>query len=149
MSRKPITFSVGSAQDPDITFNRIVALDIMYLNGKPVLHTVDMDTLFHAASFLKSVSTVDNWEAIIRNWAHIYAGFPESMLTDQGAQLMSARFQALTLHFGVDSRHTPIESHSSNILLELYHGHLRRTYEKVRLDYKGIRDELALSCAVL
>jgi hypothetical protein len=149
MARKPITFSVGSAKDPDITFNREVALDIMYLNGRPALHIVDMDTHFHAASFLRSVSTDDVWDAIIRNWANTYAGFPESMLTDQGSQLMSARFKEFALHFGIDVRHTPIESHNSNGLVERYHGPLRRTYEKVRLDYGGISDELALSCAVL
>jgi Reverse transcriptase (RNA-dependent DNA polymerase) len=149
MARKPITFSVGSAKDPDITFNREVALDIMYLNGRPALHIVDMDTHFHAASFLRSVSTDDVWDAIIRNWANTYAGFPESMLTDQGSQLMSARFKEFALHFGIDMRHTPIESHNSNGLVERYHGPLRRTYEKVRLDYGGISDELALSCAVL
>jgi transposase InsO family protein len=149
MARKPITFTVGSASDPDITFNREIALDIFYLRGRPALHIVDLDTHFHEASFLSSVSTDDVWDAILQNWANIYAGFPESILTDQGSQLVSARFAELAVHFGVKVHHTPIvESHNSNGLVERYHGPLRRTYEKVRFEHRGISDELALSCAV-
>jgi len=148
MARKPITFTVGSAKDPDITFNREVALDILYLNGRPALHIIDIDTHFHAATFLRSVSTDDVWDAILRTWVNIYAGFPEHMMTDQGSQLVSARFHELAIHFGVKVDHTPVESHNSNGLVERYHGPLRRTYEKIRLEYKGLSDELALSCAV-
>jgi hypothetical protein len=80
MARKPITFSVGSAIDPDIILNREVALYIIYLNGRQVLHVVDMDMHFQAASYLKSVSTEYVWDSIIRNRKNTNAGFPESML---------------------------------------------------------------------
>ena len=78
----------------------------------------------------------------------MYAGFPENALTDQGSQLISTRFRELALHFGVNFRYVPIESHNSNGLIKRYHGPLRRTFEKIRLSYPGITDELALSCAV-
>ena len=74
MSRKPITFTVGSAKDPDITFNREVAMDIVYLSGRPALHIIDIDTHFHAATFLMSLTTDDVWDAI----CHELPGLPES-----------------------------------------------------------------------
>jgi hypothetical protein len=130
MARKPITFSVGSAIDPEIAFNREVALDTIYLNGRPVLQVVDMDMHFQAASFFKSVSTEEVWDSIIRNRENTNAGLRESMLTDQGSKLMSSGFQERALHFGVDVRLTPIESRISNRLMERYHVPLQRTYEK-------------------
>jgi Reverse transcriptase (RNA-dependent DNA polymerase) len=148
MARKPISFTVGSAKDNEITFNREIAMDIVYLAGKPALHIIDIDTHFQAATFLRSMSTDDVWDAILRSWANVYAGFPEHALTDQGSQLVSPRFKELALHFGINFRYVPIESHNSNGLIERYHGPLRRTFEKVRMEYRGISDELALSCAV-
>jgi hypothetical protein len=118
MARKPITFTVGSASDLYITFNREIALDIFYLRVRPALHIVDINTHFHAASFLRLVSTDDVWDVLLRNWANIYAGFPESILTDQGSQLVSARFAELAVHFEVNVHHTLIESPNSNVLVE-------------------------------
>jgi hypothetical protein len=123
MARKPILFTVVSASDPEITFNREIALDFFSFRSRLALHIVDINTQFHAASFLQSVSTDDVWDAILQNWANIYAGFPESILTDQGSQLVSARFTELAVHFGVNVRHTSIESHNSSGLVERCHAH--------------------------
>jgi hypothetical protein len=82
MARKPITFMVGSASDPDITFNRETSLDIFHLRDRPVLRIVDIDKHFDATSFLCSISTDDVWDALLRNWDNINAGFAESILTD-------------------------------------------------------------------
>jgi hypothetical protein len=89
IARKPITFTVGSASDPHITFNREIALDILYLRGRSALLIVDIDKHFHALSFLRSASTDDIWDALLQNRANIYGGFPESILTDQGSQFVS------------------------------------------------------------
>jgi hypothetical protein len=51
MARKPISFTVGSAKDNEITFNREIAMDIVYLAGKPALHIIDIDTLSRLQSF--------------------------------------------------------------------------------------------------
>jgi hypothetical protein len=65
MARKPISFTVGSAKDNEITLNREIAMDIVYLAGKPALHIIDIDTHFQAATFLRSISTDDVWDAIL------------------------------------------------------------------------------------
>jgi Reverse transcriptase (RNA-dependent DNA polymerase) len=148
IARKPLAFTVGSANDSDITFNRELAMDIVYLSGRPAFHIIDVDTHFQAATFLKSMSTDDVWDSILRSWVNVYAGFPENVLTDQGSQLVSPGFTEHAIHFGVNFRYVPIESHNSNGLIKRYHEPLRRTYGKIKLDYPGITDELALSCTV-
>lgn len=40
----------------DLNFNYSVLIDIMYLDGKPVLYVVDKATAFNAARFLKDIS---------------------------------------------------------------------------------------------
>jgi hypothetical protein len=51
MARKSISFTIGSAKDNEITFNREIAMDIVYLAEKPALHIIDIDTHFLAATF--------------------------------------------------------------------------------------------------
>ena len=40
----------------DHEFNYLVIINVMYLNGKPVLQVVDSTTVFEAARFLKDMS---------------------------------------------------------------------------------------------
>lgn len=46
----------------DLEFNHEIIIDVMYLNGKPVLHVVDGATAFHAGRFLPSMSSKDVWK---------------------------------------------------------------------------------------
>lgn len=43
----------------EIVFNRELAMDLMYLNKKPVLHVIDTATNFQNAVFIRSKSTED------------------------------------------------------------------------------------------
>ena len=43
----------------DVDFNYKIIVDIMYLDGKPVLHAVDAATAFQAGRFLKNMSAKD------------------------------------------------------------------------------------------
>jgi hypothetical protein len=52
------------------------------------------------------------------------------------------------MHFGINIRYVTIQSHNLNGLIERNHDPLRRTFEKVCMNYSGISDNLALSCAV-
>jgi hypothetical protein len=93
------------------------------------------------------MSTDDVWDSILRSWVNVYAGFHD-FLTDQESQLVSPGFTEHAMHFGVNFRYVPIESHNSNGLIERYHEPQRRTYGTIKLDYPGITGELGLSCAV-
>ena len=59
-SRFKVTFGADSVQ-----FNEEVVIDIMYLDGKPVIHLVDTETHFGAARFLSDQSTDTVWSKIV------------------------------------------------------------------------------------
>lgn len=54
LARAPGPFRVAFPPD-EVVFNRTVLLDLMYLDGRSLLHVVDKDTLFGAAGFLVAV----------------------------------------------------------------------------------------------
>lgn len=74
-SSKPQTFKV-SIGTGDIRFNHEVALDIMYLERRPVLHVVDLQTRLRAARFLGKISTDAVWTAFLECWVKTYVGHP-------------------------------------------------------------------------
>lgn len=83
LAKEPSRFRVALPSD-DIVFNRTVLLDIMYLDGKPLLHGKDKNTRFCAAEFLSSGGfTEDVWRASVRCWVIPYVGYSDSMHTDQ------------------------------------------------------------------
>ena len=45
-------------------FNYTVIIDVIYLDGKPVLQVVDSLILFQAAKFLKDISTKTAWDTL-------------------------------------------------------------------------------------
>ena len=93
-SRPPERFRVTSPPD-QIIFNEEVALDLMWLEGKAILHVVDCHTHFNSASALKGHSVEDVWEAFIKCWTSLYTGYPRKLRVDQGSAFTSIRWQRL------------------------------------------------------
>ena len=48
----------------DYKFNYTVIINVMYLDGKPVLQIVDSLILFQAAKFLKDMSVKTTWDIL-------------------------------------------------------------------------------------
>ena len=48
----------------DYEFNYLVVIDVMYLEGKPVLQVVDSATSFGAVRFLKDMSARTTWDTL-------------------------------------------------------------------------------------
>ena len=48
----------------DYNFNFEVIINVIYLNGKPVLQIVDTATSFQAARFLKDMSAKNAWDTL-------------------------------------------------------------------------------------
>jgi hypothetical protein len=53
-------------------FNYSVLIDVLYLNGKPVLQAVDEAIAFNAARFLKDMSAKTIWDTIRAYWINTY-----------------------------------------------------------------------------
>lgn len=46
-------------------FNHKVAVDLMYIHGKPVIHVIDEATYYMAPIFIRNVSSEETWKGIV------------------------------------------------------------------------------------
>lgn len=132
-SSKPKRFKLSIGTE-DGRFNSVVAVDIMYLGGKPVLHAVDETTHFAAASFLKNISATEVWKTFTRIWTHVYMGPPDYLRLDQGSQFTSHEFISSATSTGIELLHSPIENPASMSHVERYHAPLRKAFQKLEAD---------------
>ena len=149
LSRKEVTFKARMKEM--VVFNRKVALDLMYLDSRPVLHVVDRDTDFGAAKFVpcrtKNPTTAQVWETFVEMWALMYTGLPDIVVTDHASTFTSKDWKFTLTENRVAHVLTGVESHHSNGQVESAHAILRRTYRAVRKDHPKVRPELALAVA--
>ena len=72
----------------DYNFNYEVIIDILYLDGKPVLQVVDAATSFQAARFLRDMSAKDAWDTLQMCWIDTYQGPPTILYMMQERTLL-------------------------------------------------------------
>jgi hypothetical protein len=124
-------------------------LDLMFLGKrKPVLHVKDSGKTFNAATFIKGESSAEIWNALLQCWSGVYCGDPQEILTDSGTAFCSEEFHNLCEQHDIIIRHTPIEQHNALGQGEQFHCSLRRTFNKVSLDYPNVPREVLLQLAV-
>eukprot|EP00171_Calliarthron_tuberculosum_P018035 IDg18035t1 len=148
LSEQPGRFRV-SLPNEEIVFNRVVLIDLMYLDSKSVLHIICKDTLFSAAIFLSDGESAQNiWDAYMRYWVNPYVGFSKAIHTDQGPQFTSDKWKSLLLYAGIEQKLSGVESHSALGAGERYHEFLRQVYRKVKAEHSRISADDCLSLAV-
>ena len=79
----------------DYEFDYLVYVDIMYLDGKPILQVVDLATSFKAARFLKDILTQEVQNALRAYWIDIYLGPLDLIVHDAGKNFVSTEFKQL------------------------------------------------------
>ncbi len=137
-----------SAGSERITFNDVVSLDLMFLEGKAVLHVVDLQTRLNAAKFLKAQSVNAVWSAFLQCWSNAYSGPARIIRVDQGSQLTAKRFCEFAEAAGIQIADSGVEGHNALGAGEKYHGILRDIYLKLRAAHPKGDHELLLSCAI-
>ncbi len=80
----------------------------MYLDGKPVLHAVDVATAFQAGRFLHSMSAKDTWEALRQCWIDIYLDPPDILTHDAGTNFDFIEFRAKAKMLGITCHQIPV-----------------------------------------
>ena len=129
-AQKPKRFKLTTGAE-DLRFNHVVAADIMFIGGKPLLHVVDEATHFTSACWLRKSTSKEVWKALLRCWSNIYMGPPDFLRVDQGTNFISEEFKELADTSGITLLEAPIECPSSLSHVERYHGPLRKAYEKI------------------
>ncbi|KAI1007485.1 hypothetical protein K3495_g735 [Podosphaera aphanis] len=129
-------------------FNAEIIVDIIFLDGRNVLHVVDSAIAFQAARFIKDLSAKTVWEAIRLCWIDVYQGPPDDIVHDAGTQLASAEFKQEAKIIGSKTKEVPIEAHQSVGKVERYHVTLRRAYEVIKGDLPNTSREAILQMVV-
>jgi len=88
LAAAPRRFRIAMPPD-DLSFNHKVYIDLMYLEGKSVMHVVYRDTALSAAAFTNTERADVLWQLYCSIWAHPYVFHPSCMHVDQGPQFTS------------------------------------------------------------
>lgn len=142
----PLRFRVSMGHG-DVRFHARAYIDIMYLDGRPVLHIVDEATRFSAARFLPKVSTESVWDSIILCWSSVYIGLPNNIMVNQGSQFRKVFAELAALH-DINMEQSGIEAHNSLGVRERYHKTLRDTYRNLKIDYPSMQRQCFVTLAV-
>lgn len=60
-------------------FNRAVSINLMYIDGRSILHCIEKDTNFNASSYLVNETTWHTWDTFTEIWVNTYIGFSNIM----------------------------------------------------------------------
>ena len=145
-SPAPMRFKVtipGSA-----VFNRRVKLDLMFEQGKSILHVVDDGTNMNAAGVLKRQDVGSVWNSFVSIWSRVYLGDPSEMQCDQGSVFTSHDWKALCDSHDIQLQLNPTEQHNSLGSGETYHHPLRRVLRKLTFENPQVEFEVLLQIAV-
>lgn len=147
LAKEPGRFRVAIPNE-DCVFNRSVGMDLMKIEKRTVLHVVDRDTKFSAASFLDGETSKIVWETFLSIWVSTYTGYPDEVILDQGPQFQSKEFKSLLSAAGIKWRDAGVESHNSLGETERYHAFLRNIFERVRHEHPNMNQSLILQVAI-
>ena len=132
----------------DRDFNHTVIMDILHIDGKPVLQIVDESTAYQSARFLKDFSAEETWNAFRACWMDVYLGPPAYAVHDPGTSFNAEGFRNHAKTFGIQVKQMPVEAHHSIGRVERYHVPLRRAYMILLKEIPDISKEYRLQMAV-
>lgn len=121
----------------DYEFNYSIIVDVLYLDGKPVLQVINSSTNFGASKFLPNMSASTTWDVLRYCWIDAYQGPPDQIVHDAGKNFASAEFRQLAKAMSIRLKEVPVELHNSVGLVERYHAPLRRAYSIIKEELKG------------
>ncbi|KHJ31248.1 hypothetical protein EV44_g3121 [Erysiphe necator] len=113
----------------DISFNYTIIIDIMYIDGKEILHVIDEATCFQAAKWPNNVTAKHVWDTLKYCWIELYVGPPGFISHDAGLSFVSREFNQKASFMAITAISVPIEAHWPVRLVERCHHTLRRCYE--------------------
>ena len=131
----------------NVRFNARAYIDVIYLDGKPVLHIVDEAMRFYPARFLTKMSKDAIWDSIVLCWSSVYTRLPDNIMVDEGSQFRKV-FAELAALRDVNIQKSGVESHNSLGIGGPCHKPLTDTYRKLKLDYPSMQRQLLLALAV-
>ena len=111
------------------TFNECVAMDIISLEGKYILHLIDMFTIYSVACVRNTKGQNAITDAIMKTWIS-YFGKPQKMIADNGGEFNNAAYRDMCDMFGIEMLKTAAYSPWSNGMCERHNGTLKESILK-------------------
>ncbi|KHJ30070.1 hypothetical protein EV44_g3856 [Erysiphe necator] len=127
----------------DVDFNHSIFVDVMYIDGSPILHVVDEATRFQAAKWLKNMSSSHIWNMLracwslvkgkaCNSWIDVYLGPPDIINHDAGTSFTSHEFRQYAMSLSIKTKEAPVESPNTISFVERYHTPFRRAYRVIK-----------------
>jgi hypothetical protein len=137
----------------ELSFGSELSMDLMFINGKAVLHVIDSATIqcSNISRFAFRIVRQGSdgiWDAFIDIWCSIYTGYPDRLRIDSGSAFTSLKWKTLTESRGITLSISEVEAHNSLGIGERYHGPLRRVYQKIEHESPHVGPALLLRIAV-
>ena len=127
-------------------FQEVVALDLKQLNGKTILHLVDLCTRLSAGCIVPNKEKETIVRSIFRIWIAVY-GSPKKLLNDNGGEFANSDFIDMCEQLNIIPLTTAAESPWANGVVERHNQTLANTMLKIMEDTK-CNEELALCWAL-
>ena len=127
-------------------FNQVVAMDIKFIGGIPVLHMIDHATRYSMACRVKNKKPETIVDSVLNHWIRIF-GSPQYFLTDNGGEFVNSILLELCEKFNIELKTTAAESAWSNGLCERHNAVIGDNVAKVMADCK-CTIEVAIAWAI-
>ena len=112
-------------------FNGTVAMHLKQMEGKLVLHMIDLATRFSMATVVHNKRKETIVEAVIKTWINTF-GVPERILTDNGGEFNNRDLQDMAENLNTEVLTTSAESPWSNGVCERHNAVIGNMVTKMR-----------------
>ena len=149
-SRSPGRFRFTLKDEDNAYFNHTIVIDVLYIDGNPVLQVVDEGTSFQAARWLINMSASHTWDMLRLCWIDVYIGPPDVIIHDAGTNFDSTEFRQAARAMNIQTKCVSVETANSIGLVERYHVPLRRAYEIITEELKNqaVAKDIRLQMAI-
>lgn len=134
--------------ESEIAFNQELAIDLLWLEGKPALHVIDTQTAFSNAKFINNKTADGLWQLFVDIWATVYTGYPSVIRLDRETSFDSKIFRRHAARAGITLQFSGIEIHNAIAVGERYHAPLRKIFLTIRSEHTKIESDVALRLGI-
>ena len=107
-----------------MNFNAELIINIMYIDGKPVLHVVNNATAFQAAKFLRNMEVTTVWKALQLCWLNTYIDSPNIIVYDTDTNFTAKKFRQSASAILITVKKVSVKAHNSISKVKRYHASL-------------------------
>lgn len=110
-SSRPLRF-LASVTPDELLFNHEIAVGLLWLESRPVLHVISTHTCFQCAAVRRAKNVEAIWSVLLECWCTIYTGYPRVMRVDHESAIASDAFRTLARQSLIVPQLSRVESHN-------------------------------------